>query len=208
MASARSGLGTAHRRGESPKLVRKLRRHRRSSQASAACERAQMRAPWRGTSRRPRSAVRRDSAPRARQSVRPRHCCDRPQIGGRRARPCARGSSGRRRGRLAKRRRESADRRLKRHRRAPASRRLDNRALGSACFVEKRRPGGHIVVPFDERRRGPEPADCRWNRATTRGREPANCGRRSAAAGRHRRVSSAQPARWISPTAESGKSAR
>src|SRR5580704_17723551 len=36
---------------------------------------------------------------------------------------------------------------------------LDNRALRAARLAEKRRPGGHVVVPFDQRRRGPKPTD-------------------------------------------------
>src|SRR5277367_3181589 len=36
---------------------------------------------------------------------------------------------------------------------------LDNRALRPARFAEKRRPGGQVVVPFDQRRRRPEPTD-------------------------------------------------
>src|ERR1700691_2768779 len=38
---------------------------------------------------------------------------------------------------------------------------IDNRALGSPCFAQKRWPSGHIVVPLDQRGRRPEPADCR-----------------------------------------------
>src|ERR1700677_5066352 len=38
---------------------------------------------------------------------------------------------------------------------------IDNRALGSPCFAQKRWPSGHIVVPLDQRGRRPEAADCR-----------------------------------------------
>ena len=75
------------------------------------------RAPWRGTTRRPRSGARRDSAPRWRRSVRPRHCCGRPRTGARRARPGARASppGGAAEGSPSA-AAKARDRRLKRHR--------------------------------------------------------------------------------------------
>src|ERR1700727_343063 len=36
---------------------------------------------------------------------------------------------------------------------------VGNRALRPARFAEERRPGGHVVVPLDQRGRRPEPAD-------------------------------------------------
>ncbi len=48
------------------------------------------RAPAPGTPVRRECAASRDSAPRSRRSARPRHCCDRPRSGVRRARLCGR----------------------------------------------------------------------------------------------------------------------
>ena len=178
LTSGSTASGLAAR--DSPPRTPETPRHRRSSPACAACGRARTRAPWRETALRPRVAVRPDIALRARQSVRPRHCCDRPQTGGRRARPCGRGHRGRRERQgsssaAAKARTVvSNDIGALRNSSPPQRGRAPLGALPQAASATRARR-----CPIRSASGWARPAGSSRRKETRRRREPANCGRRS-----------------------------